>query len=442
MREDLKSKLIAIYFVVSVAILFFVCGFWLAMSTPDRTIDRLRAGIDDWIAYPRHNARLVPEKFLAPANTVHTAMTVDRAGPEAFRGQTFITGFFGDKPGMKLLDMDGRVLNEWHVSYTKMWPKPPPEADQQITHDWDSQIHGALLYPNGDVVLNFNYAGLARVDKCSRVIWKLPYSANHSIFEDEEGNLWIPSRRMHQKRVEKFPNVPAPFEEDLILKVSPDGKLLKEISVLDVIFGSQYESLLFANGRHNISIPVPSTGDFTHLNDIEVLSSQMAPAFPLFKAGDVIISLRSLNLLIVLDPNTQRMIWSMVGPFLRHHDPDFLPNGRISLFDNRMDTKRGQTRGGSRILEIDPVTREVVTIYGGRPDQFFYTGRMGDHERLPNGNILIANTETGQTFEVTPQGRVVWSFVNRWDDKSVAWIERALRYPEGYMAPVGAEECR
>jgi hypothetical protein len=107
-----------------------------------------------------------------------------------------------------------------------------------------------------------------------------------------------------------------------------------------------------------------------------------------------------------------------------------------------MDTKRGQTRGGSRILEIDPVTREVVTIYGGRPDQFFYTGRMGDHERLPNGNILIANTETGQTFEVTPQGRVVWSFVNRWDDKSVAWIERALRYPEGYMAPVGAEECR
>jgi len=440
MRENSQKKWVYVYFGLSLAVLLFGGGFWLAMSISSNTIARLRAGIDDWIDFPRHNARLVPEKFLAPASAVYTPLVVQRPGPEAYRGQTFMTGFFGDKPGIKLVDMDGRVIHQWNLSYVKIWPTAP-HLEKQITHDWDSQIHGALLYPNGDVVFNFQYAGMVRVDKCSRVKWKLPYEVNHSIFEDEEGNLWVPSRKMRHESVEKFANVPPPFEEEFILKVSPDGKLLKEISVLDVIYGSHYESLLFANGRHNISIPVPGNGDFTHLNDIEVLSSQLAPAFPLFKAGDVLISLRSLNLLIVLDPNTQRIKWSMVGPFLRHHDPDFMPNGHISIFDNRMDTKRGKSRGGSRILEIDPVTRAVVTVYGGRPDQFFYTGRMGDHQTLPNGNILITNTESGQAFEVTPDGRVVWSFVNRWGDKSVAWIERALRYPEGYMAPVGAGEC-
>ena len=62
---------------------------------------------------------------------------------------------------------------------------------------------------------------------------------------------------------------------------------------------------------------------------------------------------------------------------------------------------------------------------------------MGKHQPLPNGNILITETEGGRAFEVTPNGETVWSFVNRYDDKAVAIIEQAERYAEHYADFVG-----
>jgi hypothetical protein len=251
----------------------------------------------------------------------------------------------------------------------------------------------------------------------------------------------VPSRRLHETPVAKFPKVPAPFQEESILKISPDGKVLKEISILDVIFRSKYEGVLFANGAHDTQIEVPLDHDFTHLNDIEVLSPQMAPAFPLFEAGDLLISLRNLNLLLMLNPESEQIKWSMTGPYLRQHDPDFLHTGLISVFDNRRDGDNGKIFGGSRILELNPNTGQVITVYGEKDDEPFFTETQGDHQRLPNNNILITESGAGRAFEVTAESEVVWSFVNRWDDDSVATIGRATRYPESYMTSIKQEVC-
>jgi hypothetical protein len=168
----------------------------------------------------------------------------------------------------------------------------------------------------------------------------------------------------------------------------------------------------------------------------------MAPAFPLFEAGDLLVSLRNMNLLLVLSPKSERIKWSLTGPYLRQHDPDFLPTGRLSIFDNRRDGGNGEIFGGSRILELDPVTTKIVTVYGEGDDKQFYTEKMGEHQRLPNGNILITESEAGHAFEVTADGEVVWSFINSWDDDSVAVIGRATRYSEHYMASMEQEACR
>ena len=200
--------------------------------------------------------------------------------------------------------------------------------------------------------------------------------------------------------------------------------------------------MLFANGDHQLDIPIPPDRDFTHLNDVEPLTPQMAGAFPQFAVGDLLVSLRNLNLLFVMSPETGEIKWSMVGPYLRQHDPDFLANGHISVFDNRRDNRSGRIRGGSRILELDPVTRHVTTLFGGRPDEFFYTGRMGADQQLPNGNLLITASEAGYVFEATPQRKVVWSFINHWDKQSVAWVDGATRYPQSYWVPKEGEVCR
>jgi hypothetical protein len=231
-----------------------------------------------------------------------------------------------------------------------------------------------------------------------------------------------------------------PYLEERIVKVSPDGEVLREISLMDVILNSQYESILFADGHDRVGGWGNQYAVEMHMNDIEVLSAEQADAFPLFDEGDIMASIRNLNWIVVIDPDTEQIKWSQVGPFLRQHDPDFLDNGRIVVFDNRTDVADGAALGGSRILELDPVTRKVSTLYQSDARNFFYTGALGKQQLLPNRNILITEAQPGRAFEVTPEGEIVWSYINRWDDDEVAWIEEATRYPMHYAA-FAKEKC-
>ena len=79
-------------------------------------------------------------------------------------------------------------------------------------------------------------------------------------------------------------------------------------------------------------------------------------------------------------------------------------DGTLLVFDN------GPQESGSQIIEIDPATGAIVWTYGPEPDFFSYT--RGSNQRLPNGNTLITESDTGYVFEVTPRGETVWQFLN------------------------------
>jgi hypothetical protein len=106
------------------------------------------------------------------------------------------------------------------------------------------------------------------------------------------------------------------------------------------------------------------------------------------------------------------------------HDAHLIPDGcpgagNILLFDN------GGYSGwppvyhflwqATRILEIDPNTRDIVWQYDASSsgDQVwtFFSYFMGGVRRLPNGNTLICETIHGRIFQVTPEGEIVWEYV-------------------------------
>jgi hypothetical protein len=70
----------------------------------------------------------------------------------------------------------------------------------------------------------------------------------------------------------------------------------------------------------------------------------------------------------------------------------------------------GLTRAGSRVLEIDPVKMELVWSYA--PGAAFYGTNISGAQRLPNGNTLITEGPGGRVFEVTPQRKIVWEYIN------------------------------
>ncbi len=97
------------------------------------------------------------------------------------------------------------------------------------------------------------------------------------------------------------------------------------------------------------------------------------------------------------------------GDLSHQHNPTFLDNGRVLIFDN------GPHRRGvsySRVVEVDPDTNEIAWAYMGDPPISFYSYHISGAERLPNGNTLICEGAPGRVFEVTPNKEIVWEYVN------------------------------
>ena len=132
-------------------------------------------------------------------------------------------------------------------------------------------------------------------------------------------------------------------------------------------------------------------------------------------ASAVYLNLRNLNRILKIDYPSGEILWILgdngdFGEGLLHHahDPQFLPNGNILLFDNGLHAS--VPTFGSRVIEIavdgEARTAEIVWQYSEYPAIMDYI--MGDADRLPNGNTLITYGPHGRLVEVTPDGRKVW----------------------------------
>ncbi len=425
----LGDRLERFFFVAGIAVLVFLAGM-----AADRynlfPAPQLNAAVDaarDWRENWRHYFG-IRSKWLEP-NDRGTGVTVydpARAQP----GLTFITAYREGRFGAYLIDMAGAVRHRWTLDLDEIWRAAG--YDSPPMPDVDFSIHGADLAPNGDVLLNLAGAGVARLDRCSRIRWATAFEAHHDISYLADGRIVVPGDIYLDAPYPEVPYIrPSPegvLKDDTLVLLDAEGKLLEEISLLKVLARSGRHDLLTAAPRAGW---VAETRDPLHVNNIEVLTAELAPAFPDFAAGDFMVSMRNINTVVILDGRTLEVKWSQTGPFFGQHDPDFLPNGNILLFDNRLKGSRPEY-GYSRILEIDPRTREIVWSYEGSDSDPFYTKIGGKVEWLENGNILVVSPQEGRVFELTREQppKMVWQFVNAVGEKDVGYVFDALRFAE------------
>lgn len=424
-----------VLFFLALAVLVFFAGvaFRSYQLFPAMLPREARQAGQDWVENWRHYLKLRPDKHLR----------VDpkpRPGPvfvpdKAWDGVTLLSGFVEDQVGLILVDMTGRRLHAWKVRISTLWPPGSP-LSVPGENDWDVILSGAHLFETGDVLLSHYKRGLVRIDRCGRVLWKAPYRIHHSLDFADDGTIWAPSE-IEETRTYTFPNdrILHLVDPEVIQQFSPTGTLLRQIDLVDVLLAAGLGTVVFGTRLIYEGLESTAIGQgLTHLNDVEVLSAEDAAAFPQFEAGDLLVSLRSPSLVFVLDPETLAVRWFKVDGLFGQHDPDFLPDGRISIFDNiAAVTARGYGKG-SRIIAMDPASGRVETLYQTDPMSDFFTLYMGSHQHLPNGNILITESFRGRTFEVTQTGEIVWQFVNAWDNERIILTYQAKRYPVSFGA--------
>jgi hypothetical protein len=319
------------------------------------------------------------------------------------------------------------------------------DVEGRIVHEWTSALscddaswRSAELLPDGDLMV-WGGEGLNRYDWDGNPRWTSPEilhsisSAHHDVEWLESGELL--SLQRGATAVAGYRDG-ATVSDNLVFRLSADGEVLSKISLLDV--------LLHNHIGYEVTDPVwrgKPVGDLLHTNSIEVMRRpELASRDRIYELGNILVSMRWQHAIAIIDPGEQELLW-VWGPGVieGQHDASVLDNGNILLFDN------GVFRKWSRVIEVDPLTKEIVWTYGAPNGRdYIYTLARGGAQRLPNGNTLITISNEGAAREVTREGWIVWEWHNpNLSAKHRRYsIFRVVRYPPEWIEPLLAAGAR
>ena len=332
---------------------------------------------------------------------------------KAFPGYTLYAPMFADGT-VYLLDMAGNEVHSWKA------PLPPGD-------------YGYLL-PNG----NLFYGGKVKDETWDRFpAWK-NFKGGVILEVDWNGNvLWEHHDQNHHHDARRTPSggaiyltvEPVPAEvaakvkggvpgadgdgmwADLIVEVDAAGNRVWEWSAYQHL-DFQKDVVTFNDHRD----------EWSHGNTVVPLPDDR-----------VMVSFRNLSTVGIIDKKSGDWVWRLGYETLaQQHDPSMLPNGNILIYDNGTH-RQHDPMPASRVIEVDPKTNEIVWEYRDTPPHNFFSPYISGARRLANGNTLITEGMYGRMFQVTPDGDVVWEYINprfhiNANGAEVNWVFRANHY--------------
>ena len=295
-----------------------------------------------------------------------------------------------------------RDLNTFEILHSYL----PAITDREQVFHPEITLNGELIFQNNERLLfktNFN----------SETLWVNTESLyHHSINTDLEGNIYAcgtmnPSTKKVSQYIQSFQylNPDEIFNDDAIIILNKDGKIIYKKSVTEILIENGYADKIFNEKNLNILDPV-------HLNDIQPVLKDT----PYFKKGDLFLSLRALNMVILYRPSTNKIIKEIKNFLKSQHDVDILDDKRISIFNNNVK------------LDVNSKTKDEtnnqIVIYNFESDGYsikfqdtfvenkINTITAGLVDFLEDDSAMVEDTNNNRIFYLNSNGEVVWVFNN------------------------------
>ena len=382
---------------------------------------------------------LVSTSALAYPTVVGEGMTISKPG-----AQPGYVIFAAPDGAVYAVDARGQVARKW--------TSPEPGTELGYTRPLpDGNLLGRLQKRAADGSLaETGGADIFEMTQAGRVVWK--YSdATRMLHHDQErasdGTTLIAcSKEIRVPAISK-----SSLKDDCAIVVDRSGKIVWEWQTADHFdeLGLTPEArTMIAAGRE-----VKGGWDWAHVNAASPIPPGTGLNDPRFRPGNVMISFRNLNIIVVVDRDSKKIVWQdniTIGQHNVHMIPPGVPGtGHVLVFDNggippNANPQRAFARANSRVLEIDPLGGTIAWEYtaekSGRPIWTFFSQFISSAQRQPNGNTLICEGANGRIFEVTPAGDIVWEYVNPFANTSAGirtnQVFRAAKVPESWLKPV------
>lgn len=304
----------------------------------------------------------------------------------------YLAGSHGD---LVEIDMLGNRLRRWHTLGT---PKATPESSTPVVSD--TFHHELIELPSG----NF-----------------LTLSTEVRDFAEYPTSYLDPNA----------PRTPAHVVGDVLLEFAPDGKIVRQWKLLDLLdprratFASLFPGLWAQAYKHRLR---QRACDWSHSNSIDLSPDGDTAVISSFHQEVIVqIDLESGTIDWLLgDPRGWQEPWKSL--FLRPegeftwprgtHGAGFTPDGNLLFYDNGVfvpDADSGEVvlKGDSlsRAVEvrIDPDARTFreVWTYGGPGDEAYFSPFLCDTAYLPaTGNVLVTDGGRVQAADGQPSAEI------------------------------------
>ena len=408
---------------------------------------------------------------------------------KTWSGFTLLDAADGD--GAVLIDMNGNIVRRWpelagmgpfhmfpdgYVMGGSEYRAPYQESIALIEYNWEGEE--VWRFDRLDMLAAPTSDDEAEQDDDASAVWAarqhhdwqrtgnpVGYYSPELIPQSSSGNTLI----LGNKNLINPAVSDKRLEDDYLYEVSWDGEVLWEWLASDHIdemgFSEDARNAIYRSVAFN---DARQSADWLHVNSANYLGPN-----PWYDVGDerfhpdhIIISSRTANIIAIIARDGS-IVWRMgpdytdseplaeLGQIIGQHNPHLIPEGlpgagNLLVFDNSgvggygnanpaaPSGTNSMTRDSSRVLEINPITFEVVWEYSlsGTERFQFYSWYVSNAQRLPNGNTMINEGMNGRIFELTEEKELVWEFVSPFftdDDTPSHRIYRAYRYPYAWI---------
>ncbi|WP_452222888.1 aryl-sulfate sulfotransferase [Lacinutrix chionoecetis] len=395
-----------------------------------------------------------------------------------------------------LINNCGEVINQWSSSYT-------PGASVYLLENGNLLRTGRITNPN----INFGGVGgaIELYDWDGNILWNYTYTSStytqhHDIYPLSNGNILVLSAEiMSQQEAIQAGRDPSLLQDgqvfnEQVIELQPIGSNqanivwewnFKDHLIQDVDASKNNFGIIENNPQRlnfNYTNTVGSPENWLHINSLQynenldqiILSSRILSEIYIIdhstttaeaagttggtygKGGDILYRWGNKEAYNKGDSSDRQLY----GQHYPHWIPDgFADAGKIMIFNNG-----DNTRPFSSIEIIDPLesspghyiydsTNGFAPLvaeysYTAPVNTDFFSSILSSGQRLPNGNTLICDGDSGYFFEIDSNENIVWEYVNpdgfngifnQGDDPQLNFVFRAIKFAPDYPAFTGRD---
>lgn len=319
-------------------------------------------------------------------------------------GYIYIVGkfdFADAMNGVLLMTTEGRLVRYWKI----------PNRELK-----DGHHHLFAFRHDGSFFSAADYGPIYHIDACGQWLGSIHGEFHHAIEPLDEDRYYV-AGSADNKDAFSLVNVKTMTIERTVALAQVHNAADPELGIFGLWITRQED-----------------TEDTWHINDVEPFPASAKS--DRFKPGDLLISYRHSDLVYVIDPNTLQLKWWTQAYTSGQHDPDWQPDGTITVYNNRLYKKQHY----STIVHYDLKSPKPQTIFDGKKYNF-YGSIGGKHTIMDDGSLLLSSYDQGRALWVDKEGRILFDFVNRYSPTEALIVLDAGYLPPDYFGKDGLPSC-